>query len=596
VVNAEFIFYMLMDVLRDKLDTFSALEVCLLALAWAKKSALNELPEDLSLKEDIVFRSAHEFFRVLSKLPSMDGSEIYRHDFEPLRVRGVVPDQTIVSVQMLLQDALKSEVLKDFTLPPGFVQALDESNAYLQIPDKFVQFMLGLAGDVADRSVYCPYDGFLQIAGHAAQIGAIPFVELTFKSTIPWSLKILNEVDFQIQFSNPLLSPSYTEGGKLKKFDMTIAFLPIGNKGGDGVVQRDLFHRFPEMTSSLTVLNLRHAIAQTSEKAVIAVPNSILFGRGVEHTFRQDLLKQEMVEAVINMPPGLLPNLVGVAFSILVLDIKGKASSVRFMDGSGELFSEKIGRGRVCLTHWEQLLDVYQALEDDSLVRKVSVREILDNDASLEVTQYLLSTEIKKVLQLLDASKNCELQQLVELIRPTPKLYTEGEVAAMEVGVGDFPDFGHLNAPIKQVEINPSFLKGKGKQQFLRPGDIIIVVKGSVGRLALVPDNVPLPGKNGWVANQSCMILRTVRDNITPIVLFMYLRSDVGQTLIQRIVSGATTHLIQLRPLQELPVILPPLEEGRAVTETFKEQAQLQEQIAVLNQEQQRLDKTHWHI
>ncbi len=76
----------------------------------------------------------------------------------------------------------------------------------------------------------------------------------------------------------------------------------------------------------------------------------------------------------------------------------------------------------------------------------------------------------------------------------------------------------------------------------------------------------------------------------------MYLRSDVGQTLIQRIVSGATTHLIQLRPLQELPVILPPLEEARAITETFEKQAQLQEQIAVLNQEQQRLDKTHWHL
>ena len=594
-MDAELIFYRLMDILRARLEPFVALEVSLLALTWAKLSALDELPEGLSLKEDVIFNSAREFFEVLSELPSNDGQRRGLYDFEPILVRDVVSNQTILNVQMRLQDALKSGVLKDFTLPPSFVQSFAEGDSHLQVTDELVQVMLKLAGDLAGRSVYCPHDGFLQIADHAARIGASPFVELSLKSTIPWSLQILNEVDVQTQFGDPLRSPSYIERGKLKKFDVTIAFPPMGNRGGDGVVESDLFHRFPERTSSLPVLDLRHMMAQTQEKAVIAVPNSILFSRGVEHTFRKDLLEQGMVEAVISMPAGLLPNLVGVAFSILVLDIKGNASSVRFMDGSGELFSEKIGRGRVRLTHWEKLLEVYQALEDDSLVRKVSVREILDNDASLEVTQYLLSTEIKKVNQLLGTSEACELQQLVEMIRPTPRLYTDGEVAAIEVGVGDFPDFGHLNTPTKQVEINPSFLKGKGTQQFLRPGDIIIVVKGSVGRLALVPDDIPPPGENGWVVNQSCMILRATR-GINPVVLFMYLRSDVGQTLIQRIVSGATTHLIQLRSLQELPVILPPLEEARAVTETFEKQARLQEQIAMLNQEQQRLDKTHWHL
>lgn len=592
-MDAELIFYRLMDILRGKLEP--ALEVSLLALTWAKLSALDELPESLSLKEDVIFNSAREFFEVLSELPSNDGQRRGLYDFEPVLVRDVVPNETIINVQMRLQDALKSGVLKDFTLPPSFVQSFAEGDSHIQVTDELAQVMLKLAGNVAGRSMYCPYDSFLQIADHAAQIGAIPFVELSLKSTIPWSLQILNELDVQIQFGDPLRSPSYTEGGKLKSFDVTIAFPPMGNRGGDGVVESDLFRRFPERTSSPPVLELRHVIAQTQEKAVIAVPNSILFSRGVEHTFRQDLLEQEMVEAVISMPAGLLPNLVGVAFSILVLDMRGKASSVRFMNGGDEIFSERIGRGRVSLSHWEKLLEVYQALEDDSLVRKVSVREILDNDASLEVTQYLLSTEIKAVYQLLGVSETYELQQLVEMIRPTPRLYTEGEVSAMEVGVGDFPDFGYLNAPNKQVEINPSFLKGKGTQQFLRPGDIIIVVKGSVGRLALVPDNIPPPRENGWVVNQSCMILRTVR-SINPIVLFMYLRSDVGQTLIQRIVSGATTHLIQLRPLQELPVILPPLEEARAITETFEKQAQLQEQIAVLNQEQQRLDKTHWHL
>jgi hypothetical protein len=88
----------------------------------------------------------------------------------------------------------------------------------------------------------------------------------------------------------------------------------------------------------------------------------------------------------------------------------------------------------------------------------------------------------------------------------------------------------------------------------------IVIVKGSVGKIGIVPPNVPEPGPGAWVAGQSAIVLRQ-RDNpqveIDPRVLLVQLRSPIGQELLTGIVSGASIPLIQLRELMRLPVPLP---------------------------------------
>jgi type I restriction enzyme M protein len=53
--------------------------------------------------------------------------------------------------------------------------------------------------------------------------------------------------------------------------------------------------------------------------------------------------------------------------------------------------------------------------------------------------------------------------------------------------------------------------------QFLRPYDIVLIIKGSVGKVGIVTTDVPEPQvPGGWVAGQSAIVLRAKQDVFDP--------------------------------------------------------------------------------
>ena len=49
--------------------------------------------------------------------------------------------------------------------------------------------------------------------------------------------------------------------------------------------------------------------------------------------------------------------------------------------------------------------------------------------------------------------------------------------------------------------------------QFLRPDVIVLIIKGSVGKVGIVPTDVPESDPGGWVAGQSAIVLRANADH-----------------------------------------------------------------------------------
>ena len=98
-----------------------------------------------------------------------------------------------------------------------------------------------------------------------------------------------------------------------------------------------------------------------------------------------------------------------------------------------------------------------------------------------------------------------------------------------EVGPADFPEYGYAQIPGREVFITEAAF-AKGRKQFLRPFDIAITIKGSVGKVAIFPPEIDAGESAGWVAGQSCLVLR-VDDGgiIDPRVLFSFLKSEIGQ-------------------------------------------------------------------
>lgn len=593
-MSSEKILWSLLDCFRGSpLETFASLELSLQILAWAKLSVMKQLPDELCLNgnsQPTNTDSLKEIFKRLTTLESLGENCLAFENFFPKRT-----DTHIVTAIEIAQEVAQRGVLEHFEIPESFYELMSKgADGSHVIPSEVADLMIRLVGGMDGQEVYCPYDTFCYLASRAYRLGANVSAEIPLSSPLPWLINLLTGTNIHAAIGNPIRQPSFIQEGTLRKFDISIAFPPFGIKYDTKIIEKDWFNRFPERTSSISVLAIRHILAQTRNKAVIAVPNNILFSRGAEYSLREYLLKKQLLEAVINLPSALLTG-TAVQFSILLLDLHCQASAVRFVNGSAEKFFTKDGKGRSRLVHWEALLNSFHTPKDDALFVTVPIEDIIKNDAQLEVSQYLLPPEQKQIEQLLKISNTCQLQDIVEFIRPVMKTGDKGEIDVFEVRISDFHEYGYLLVPSRRTQIVQPHLSNKDKNQFLRPGDIVIVIKGSVGKVAIAPENVPSAGIGGWVVNQSCFILRA-KGRIDPKVLFMYLRSDIGQILLRRIVSGATIPLIQLRALQELRLIVPDENEAQKIIKIFNRQVALQTQIEQLKQEQEMLSKVHWQI
>jgi type I restriction enzyme M protein len=206
------------------------------------------------------------------------------------------------------------------------------------------------------------------------------------------------------------------------------------------------------------------------------------------------------------------------------------------------------------------------------------------------VSRYARSRAIDALDDALRAGEAVALEEVVEFIRPSPVTATSTEaelpVEAVEVGVADLPDYGYIRTPQKRVRL--AALKNE-----LRSLDLLITVKGSVGKVGIVPPDLA----DTWVAGQSCLILRLRPGHAhTPQSLLLYLRSAIGKACLGRITSGAAVPLIQLRELRKLLVLVPTADQCAAASDAFGELVALQHQIESMREQQQALSTQLWAL
>lgn len=568
-------------------------------LAWAKLSQGEGLPTHLVSSKANLPSDIGELNQIFSQLSELECIGEDRNAFrEFLTIPNDVKISQIMSVVLHLERQKSPEKFNIHSY------LLENSSKYRQnsdsiIPIEIVDLMIGLAGDIKGKNVYCPWDNLSEFASSIDTTAANVSIETDQNSVFPWLVNILKETNVEISIANPIQNPGFLLEKELKKFDISIAFPPLGKKYDLGVCNGDWYSRFPEKTGSGAVLHIRHVLAQTIGKAVIAVPNSVLFSSGVEHIFRQDLLAKNQIEAVISLPPALLHQ-TQIPFSIIVLNTETRSSNfVSFINGNDERFFAKDGRGRSHLVNWMDLLDTFQQGEDESSVVRISVKKVLDNNSYLEVSAYTIPLERKKIAQILNDSQIAKLVDLVNFVRPPLKQKVSGNsnpdrgIEALEITIGDFSDYGYAQSPTRVVTLEKS--SKTDSNYFLDSRDILIAVKANTGKVAIVSDNADPKNKIPWVVNQSCLILRC-KDKIHPKVLFMYLSSEMGQYLLRSISSGATIPLIQLARLKELEIVIPPQQEAEQIIKDFDRLVEFQSQIENIKQEQTKLASSYWSL
>jgi type I restriction enzyme M protein len=573
-------------------------------LAWDKLDREGSLPEEYSLSRLGEQPSALEFlkwgFAYLSNTSALgEAPAAFRRE---LRIPEELSEAELRRIFRILKAAGRQKI--DYREAVDvFTRLKGGGTFFASIPDEVADLMVQLAEMRPTDTVYCPFSGSLRLAEWSNQVSRKVYFEGKERTQLPHLLNILLNVSLNIRLGDPIVQPSWTEGRNLRLFDVSLASPPFGAKYHQNTVF-DSYNRFSERTANGEVLHVRHVLAQTRRRAVILVPNSLLFRTAtVERQFKVNLVNSGMLKAVIGLPRGLLLS-TNIACSLLVLDKEEPSDKLFFVDASSEHFYEfRRGRGLAdsggrMLKNVDEIVRICQQRDTRIYGHEATWEDCEDTGYNLLADRYVASSEDRRLQSLLKKSEEVtELFEVAHFFRTqSMKNELDGDgVECFEVAVGDIEGDGHVRNPGKSIVLGERAWE-KLRYQVLKPNDILLAVKGSVGRVGLIPADLDVD--EPWFANQSFLVLRLKLNPYirNPLVLFRYLSSPAGQSLIRSRVGGATVPIIQTRDVHSLPIIVPSQEEQDEIAADQGKIATIYEEIAKLQAQANELKKKRWAI
>jgi type I restriction enzyme M protein len=579
----------LQDVLRDQLTISESFEMALQILVWVKLSSEGGLPENITLNDALINNPGAATF-ALNELSRLHPEAFMNNRFNQVDQRA---QNSAFDLAVRLAE---TGVLRGFDAKDAITDAAQQERLVSAIPSGLADLVVHLARIKAGQSAYIGWDHGGQLASRVASLDAVTYLETPRRSPIPALISLLSPKKYEVAYSDPITAPSAVSNGKPKKFDVALGFPPLGIRYEPDVIAKDWFGRFPERKASSAVLTLRQLMSQSDERVVAVVQNNLLFSGGVEYDLRQDLLGKGQIEAVIALPSGFLYQ-TNVPVAVLVLAPKGGHQSIKFINADSDRFRVRDGNSRTRhrLVNVEELLRLLVEPDETPDSIQVPTEEVIGNDCLLQVNRYVLPGVGRALQERMAGEKTEPLGALVNVLRPLPiRPANPGPVSASEISMADIPDHGHILSASREVMVDERMLT-RYEPLFLRPYDIVLMVKGSIGRVGIISTDAPPPGPGGWVANQSALILRSEgKAALDPRALYIILRSELGKALLDSITTQATIAIIQLAELMQLEVPVPaPGEQERAI-EVLGQEADLQKEIEALREQQSRLAADLW--
>lgn len=463
----------------------------------------------------------------------------------------------------------------------------------------FMSLLAKLVSAKQGESVYCASPSTLPLLGILAeQTNQVAFESIN-RDVIVKFISFMLQDKVSIHSVEPLSEPSYLaeDHTTLQKFSKSISLSPMGYRLNESGIDfsSDKFNRFTVNARTYEVAMLEHLIAQTNGKIYATVVSSVL-STNLDRGVRQLLIDKGLLEMIIYLPQGAWSNTL-VTSALLVLDTNGGHESVRMVDLEKTVYLEKHGRSY----NIENVDRLVEAIEDNAEhpgMLNIDKQRIIAEDYVLTSQKFLLSETGQQIDKLIANQPTKPLKALVEFERSLPirARDEEGDTQVFEVSVSDL-NSDYIYQVDKQISI-PSDMLFDGRKNFLRPNDIVLSIKGVTGKVALIPETVPAIGKGGWVVSGMCSILRVQEDSgISPEVLFAYLRSQVGQELLNRLAAGNTSlRNIPIQELKQIPIIIPDVDEQSEIKAKVALDKQMQETIAKLAEERDRRLKSFWYF
>ncbi len=263
-----------------------------------------------------------------------------------------------------------------------------------------------------------------------------------------WALSVMNMFlhgfdNASIRWGDTIRNPQHKQSAtSLEKFDVVVANPPFSlKKWGKDECESDPFNRFwrgipPTSRGDWAfVTHMIESAKENSGKVGVIVPHGVLFRGSSEGAIRQQVIEENILEAVIGLPSNLFFG-TGIPASILIFN-KGKDqnnTNVLFIDASKH-YKSGTNQNELREQDIDKIVKTYEDFKNGKLKAGVvedkysyvaSFEEIKENDFNLNIPRYVDTFEEEEPIDLAKTQQEIEnLEKELEEVQKEMKMYLD---------------------------------------------------------------------------------------------------------------------------------------------------------------------------
>jgi type I restriction enzyme M protein len=202
----------------------------------------------------------------------------------------------------------------------------------------------------------------------------------------------------RVDWGDTLRAPTLVDGDHLMRFNVVVANPPFSlDKWGRAVAENDRYNRFfrgvPPRTRGdyafiTHMVEVTYTDPHQNGRVGVILPHGVLFRSAAEGRIRQALVEENLLDAVIGLPPNLFYG-TGIPATILIFKRNRPDDNVLLIDASAG-FEQDTPQNRLRPQDIDRILEVYRRRESvDRYAYVASFREIEENDFNLNIPLYV---------------------------------------------------------------------------------------------------------------------------------------------------------------------------------------------------------------
>lgn len=292
-----------------------------------------------------------------------------------------------------------------------FADSAGKKGGEFYTPAEVVRLLVQITKPQAGHEIYDPTVGsggfLIQAHQYVEEQGQNPNDLALYGQEVKgdvWSISVMNMIlhnvtRFTIENGDTLEDPLLMDGNNLRKFDRVLANPPFSQNYNRATLKHPSRFRewCPETGKKADLMFVQHMLASLKPNGHLAtvMPHGVLFRGGKEKLIRELLINDDVIEAIISLPPGLFYG-TGIPACVIVIN-KNKPDSLKdkvffinadreYAEGKNQnkLRPEDIEKIDYVLTH-KLVLPKYSRLVDKATI-------VDEHDFNLNIRRYVDNT------------------------------------------------------------------------------------------------------------------------------------------------------------------------------------------------------------